>query len=150
MGLLVRARAVWIRYASSVGTILLRTGGFLLLLAIAFAGYSWNWARHRVKTDATVVENIAAFAPHGGVVYTPRVRFRAEDDSVVQLIVGPGSSDADFAPGDIVPVLYPTGEVQQTVIATKWRLYFWAIWFAIAGTVLFDAGLVVKRLKSTP
>ena len=139
-------RAVWKRYAPSVGRVLPWVGGVMLMLAVGFAGHSWNWARQRVREQATVVENVAAFAPGGGVVYSPRVRFRTGEGELVELVSGPAENDADFTPGEIVPVLYVAGDAKDAVIATKWRLYFWAIWFAIVGTVLFDVGLVVRRL----
>jgi len=134
------------QYSASAGTILLRTGGTFLILAAVFAAHSWNWARHRTRAEATIVENVAAFAPGGGVVYSPRIRFRTGDGELVELLSGPPREDADFQPGETVPVLYPATEAREAIIATKWRLYFWAICFAIAGTVFFDTGLVVRRL----
>ena len=146
MELLVRLRAVWAKYAVSVGTVLVRGGGLLLVLAIGFAGHSWGWARHRVRSEATVVENVAQFAPGGGEVYAPRIRFRDGKGELVQLLSGPAKSDAEFDPGEIVPVLYVTGDEKDAVIATVWRLYFWAILFGVLGIVLFDVGLVMRRL----
>ena len=146
MELLVRLRAAWTKVSVLVGTVLVRIGGLLLVLALGFAGHSWEWARHRVRSEATVVENVAQFAPGGGVVYVPRIRFRAGNGELVQLLSGPAKDDPEFDPGEIVPVLYPAGDEKDAVIATVWRLYFWAILFAIAGTVLFDVGLVIKRL----
>jgi len=146
MELLVRLRAVWAKYAVSAGTGLLQVGGLLLVLAIGFAGHSWVWARHRVRSEATVVENVAQFAPGGGMVYAPRIRFRAGNGELVQLLSGPAKGDAEFEAGEIVPVLYLAGDEKDAAIATVWRLYFWAILFGILGTVLVDVGLVMRRL----
>lgn len=119
-------------------------GVLLLALAAVFAGCSWWRDRAQIHATATVTENVATFAPGGGVRYAPRLRFRAPDGEIVQVLAEPGNSDPEFVPGASVAVAWPAGEPQRAGIATVWRVYRAAIWLGILGTVLFDLGWLLR------
>lgn len=118
-------------------------GLILLGMAAVFALHSWNFARHRVRAVATVTENVPHFAPGGGILYYPRVRFRDSNGALVLVESSIGSEDAEFAAGDTIPVLYLPGDPQHALVATAWHMYPAAIWLAIMGTIFFDVGLLV-------
>jgi hypothetical protein len=139
--------ANWSSPAAKLPRLLQPAGLLLLALATAFALHSWNFARHRIRTTGVVTENVATFAPGGGVVYTPRIRFRTADGAALQPILGPASDDPEFTPGTSVPVLYPPGEPQAAIIATTGRAYNAAIWFGVWGVVVLDAALILKRFS---
>ncbi len=120
-------------------------GFVLLILSAAFVLHSWNFARHRIRTTGVVTENVASFAPGGGVVYAPRIRFRAADGTTLQPVLGPASEDPEFTPGTAVPILYLPGQPQTALIATVGRAYSAAIWLGVWGVVLIDAGLILSR-----
>jgi hypothetical protein len=134
------------KVAPPLGAVLPWVGIVLMMMAAAFAVQSWMFARGRVKAVATVTENVSGFAKEGGVLYVPRVRFRAVSGSLVMVDVGPGSDEIEFAAGETVPVLYRADDPQGAVIATAWRAYYWAIVLGIWGTALFDVGWVLRVL----
>ena len=122
-------------------------GMLLLALSAAFAGSSWWRNRALLHATATVTENVAAFAPGGGVIYRPRLRFRTPDGDNVQVLAAKGKDEPEFAAGTSLAVAWPTGDPQGAVIATVGRMYRVAISLAILGTVLFDLGWIL-RLRS--
>jgi hypothetical protein len=144
--ILTRARE---RTGAPLATLLPALGVLLLAMAAVFAGHSWWRDRAQLHATATVTENVATFAPGGGVSYTPRLRFRAGGE-FKQVLAAPGGSDAEFAPGESVPVAWPAGEPQRAGIATVWRVYRAAIWLGILGTVLFDLGWLLRLSAQRP
>jgi Protein of unknown function (DUF3592) len=123
-------------------------GVLLLVVAAGFAVQSWNFARTRVRTIATITENVSGFAKEGGVVYTPRFRFRLPGGELVTVQAASGSEDVEFPAGETVPVLYRAGDPQGAVLATVWLTYKSAIVFGALGAVLFDLGWVLRgRLR---
>ena len=128
------------RFAPIAAGIFPWLGGLLLLLAAGFWAHSRTWAHAQVRAEGTVTENVAAFAPGGGVLYFPRVRFRMPDGDWMQVQSRVGADDAEFAAGTAVPVLYRPGDPQGAEIATTGRVYFAAIVLGLIGTVLFDVG----------
>ncbi|MGD0648058.1 MAG: DUF3592 domain-containing protein [Acidobacteriaceae bacterium] len=116
----------------------------LLVVAAVFAAHSWNFARTRVRATATITENVSGFAKEGGVVYTPRFRFRLPSGELVTVKAAQGSEEIEFAAGEAVPVLYRAGDPQGAVIATVWRAYQRAIVFGVLGVVLFDLGWALR------
>jgi hypothetical protein len=143
----MRLPSNWSSLVQNLQRLLQPAGLLLLVLAAAFALLSWNFARHRIRATGVVTENVATFAPSGGVVYAPRIRFRAQDGTTLQPILGPASDDPEFTPGTVVPVLYLPGQPQTAFIATVGRAYTAAIWLGVWGVVLLDAGLILKRLS---
>ena len=146
MRLLRWLREMFGRFAPPLGALLPWVGLMLLVVAAGFAVQSWMFARGRVKVVATVTENVSGFAKEGGVLYVPRVRFRAVDGSLVSEEIGPGSDETEFAAGETVPVLYRANDPKSAVIATASRVYYWAIVLGIWGTVLFDLGWAFRVL----
>ena len=78
------------------------------------------------------------------MVYAPRIRFRAGNGELVQLLSGPAKGDAEFEAGEIVPVLYRAGDPQGAIIATVWLAYEGAIVFGVLGVALFDLGWALR------
>lgn len=123
-------------------------GVVLVVIAAGFALHSWNFARTRVRAMATITENVSGFAKQGGVVYTPRFRFRLPSGELVMVQAANGSDDVEFPAGENVPVLYRAGDPQGAVIATVWVAYQGAIIFGALGAALFDLGWVLRgRLR---
>ncbi|HSY35098.1 MAG TPA: DUF3592 domain-containing protein [Acidobacteriaceae bacterium] len=116
----------------------------LLVMAAGFAAHSWNFARTRVRTTATITENVSGFAKEGGVVYAPRFRFRLPSGELVTVQAAKGSEEIEFAAGEVVPVLYRADDPQEAVIATVWRAYEGAIVLGVLGVVLFDVGWALR------
>jgi hypothetical protein len=123
-------------------------GGALLLLAAVFAAHSWWATRGWVQAQATVTENVESFAPGGGILYRPRLRFRTREGQIVLVLSRRGSDDVEFEAGKAVPVIYRAADPQSATIATVWRIYTVAIWLAFLGTVSFDVGLVLRRTRT--
>ena len=119
-------------------------GVILLMIAAGFAAHSWNFARTRVRAAATITENVSGFAKEGGVIYTPRFRFRLPGGELVTGEDVEGSEDIVYAAGETVPVLYRAGDPQGAIIATAWRAYEGAIVFGVLGVILFDVGWAVR------
>jgi Protein of unknown function (DUF3592) len=132
------------RVAPPLAAVLPAVGLGLLLIAAGFAAHSWNFARTRVRAIATVTENVSGFAKEGGVVYTPRFRFRLPDGQLVMVQAGSGSEEIEFPAGETVPVLYRAGDPQGAIIATVWLAYEGAIVFGGLGTALFDLGWALR------
>ena len=123
-------------------------GLLLVVIAGGFALHSWNFARTRVRAMATITENVSGFAQQGGVVYTPRFRFRLPSGELVMVQAAHGSEDIEFPAGENVPVLYRAGDPQDAVLATVWLAYQGAIVFGALGVALFDVGWVLRvRLR---
>lgn len=118
----------------------------MLVIAGGLAAHSWNFARTRVRAVATITENVSGFAKQGGVVYTPRFRFRLPDGEVVMVLAATGSEEIEFPAGEMVPVLYRAGDPQGAVIATVWLAYEGAIVFGVLGVALFDLGWALRAL----
>jgi hypothetical protein len=114
------------------------------VIAAGFAVHSWNFARTRVRAMATITENVSGFAKGGGVVYTPRFRFRLPSGELVMVQAAAGSDEIEFPAGETVPVLYRAGDPQGAVIATVWLAYEGAIVFGVLGVVLFDLGWALR------
>jgi hypothetical protein len=121
-----------------------KVGLLLLVIAAGFAAHSWNFARGKVRAEATIAENVAGFAKGGGVVYTPRFRFRTPRGELVTVLNSSGNEEAEFAAGDTVPVLYRAGDPQGAIIATVWLAYQGAIICGVLGTALFDLGWALR------
>jgi hypothetical protein len=134
------------RVAPPLSKVLPWVGALLLVLAAGFCAHSWMFARARVRAMATITENISGFAPGGGVVYTPRFRFRTVSGEWVTVLASSGSVEIEYAAGDTVPVLYRSGDPQGALIATVWRAYFGAIVLGVLGTALFDLGWVLRGI----
>jgi Protein of unknown function (DUF3592) len=132
------------RAAPLLGAALPLVGMVLLAIAAGFAAHSWNFARTRVRAAATITENVPGFAKEGGVVYTPRFRFRLPSGAWVTAQAAQGSEEIDFAAGETVPVLYRADDPRGAVIATTWRAYEGAIVFGVLGVVVFDVGWAVR------
>jgi hypothetical protein len=130
------------RFAPGAGAVLPWCGGALLLLAAGFGLHAWLRTRPLVKATATVSENVASFAPGGGVVYYPRLRFRTATGELVQALTSRGSEDVDFPAGTNLPILYPANNPQAAVIATVPRIYPGALAFGILGVVVLDLGVI--------
>lgn len=137
-------RAAFERVAPGLAKTCPWIGCFLLVIAGACAATSWRFAHGRVRAMATVTENVPSFAKEGGILYYPRLRFRAADGEIVQVVAGPGTEDIDFAAGEVVPVLYVAGDPRSAIIATMWRAYHAAIIFGLWGTALFDLGWAIR------
>ena len=146
MGFLRWLRDGFGRFAPPAGRWLPRVGGVLLLLAAGFGVRSWIYTRGRVRAIATVTENVSSFAKQGGVVYTPRLRFRLPSGGWMMVEARSGSDEIEFPAGETVPVLYRAGDPQGAAIATVWRVYYAAIVLGLWGTVLFDLGWVLRVL----
>ena len=143
-----RIKLAYGRIAAGAGRTLPWAGGLLLALAAGVAAHTWWVSRPLIRARATVTENVAAFAPGGGVLYYPRLRFRAAGGEIVLVLSRRGDDEIAFAAGKVAPVRYPVGEPQDAAIATLWRVYFVAWWLGIAGAGLFDVGLVLRRLET--
>jgi hypothetical protein len=141
-------RTVFERIAPSLAALLPWVGVALLLIAAVFAAHSWRFARGRVRSIATVTENIPVFARKGGILYYPRLRFRAANGEIVQVLAGPGTDEVELPAGETVPVLYMAAAPQDAIIATAWRAYHAAIVLALWGTALFDAGWVLRVMAA--
>lgn len=140
------------RLRPSLATVLPVLGIALLSMAAGFALHSWNFARTRMRATATITENISRFAKGGGVLYTPRFRFRLPSGELVTAQAADGAEEVEFPAGDTVPVLYRAGDPQDAIIATTWRAYRGAIAWGVLGVVLFDLGWVLRlmsRVKDT-
>jgi hypothetical protein len=122
-------------------------GGVLLVLAAWSGGHSWWLARDQVRTTATVSENVESFARGGGLKYSPTLRFRLPHGEIVRVPSRHTSDVVDYPDGTAVPVMYPQGRPQRAVIGTLWRVYYTAFVLGIWGAVLFDLGLVARRLR---
>jgi hypothetical protein len=119
-------------------------GGLLLVLGALSAAHSWMLARVQVHADATVTENVSSFAPEGGVLYYPRLRFRTKEGELEQVVSRVGTDYVRFPAGDDLPVMYPVGRPEQAEVATVRRVYFVAIVLGVLGVVLFDWGLILR------
>jgi hypothetical protein len=137
-------RSTFERVAPFLAGVLPLVGIVLLVVAAGFAVHSWSFARSRVRAVATITENVAGFAKEGGVVYTPRFRFRLPSGELVTAQDGSGSEDVEFAAGETVPVLYRAGDPQGAVIATAWRAYKGAIVWGVLGVIVFDVGWALR------
>jgi hypothetical protein len=134
--------------ASPLAGVLPLVGMVLLVIAAGLATHSWMFTRTRVRATATITENVSGFAKEGGVVYTPRFRFRLPSGELVtvQAASGPANSsgEIEFPAGETVPVLYRAGDPQGAIIATAWRAYRGAIVFGVLGVVSFDMGWALR------
>ena len=95
------------RLAPTAGVWLPISGLVLLLIAAGFALHSWNYGRHRIRAEATVIENVPQFVPGGGMLYYPKLRFRDVNGALILVQTTIGSEDIDFEPGTTLPVQYP-------------------------------------------
>jgi hypothetical protein len=132
------------RVTPPLAAVLPWVGVVLLVVAAGFALRSWNFARTRVRAMATITENVSGFAKEGGVVYTPRFRFRLPSGELVTVQAASGAEDVEFPAGETVPVLYRAGDPQGAQIATGWLAYQGAIVFGVLGVVLFDLGWALR------
>jgi hypothetical protein len=132
------------RVAPPLAAVLPWVGLVLLVMAAGFAAHSWNFARGRVRATATITENVSGFAKEGGVVYTPRFRFRLPDGELVMVQAAGGTDEIEFAAGETVPVLYRAGDPQGAIIATVWLAYEGAIVFGVLGAAVFDLGWALR------
>jgi hypothetical protein len=136
------------RVTPPLAAVLPWVGLVLLVIAAGFAVHSWNFARTRVRAIATITENVSEFAKQGGVVYTPRFRFRLPSGELVTVQAARGADEIEFPAGEKVPVLYRAGDPQGAVLATVWLAYQGAIVFGVLGVVLFDLGWALRgRLR---
>jgi hypothetical protein len=148
MGFLRWLKRSYERVTPPLAAFLPPIGLVLVVIAAGFALHSWNFARTRVRAIATITENVSAFAKQGGVVYTPRFRFRLPSGELVMVQAANGSDDVEFPAGENVPVLYRAGDPQGAIIATAWLAYEGAIIFGALGAALFDVGWVFRmRLR---
>jgi len=110
------------RHATTLARWLPRLGGLLLALAVQFAVHSWWLSRGLLHATATVTENVAAFAPGGGVLYHPRLRFRTPAGVSVQVLAAPGRSEPEFAAAT------PSRPSSQPRGVSTLRLFGWPSW----------------------
>jgi Protein of unknown function (DUF3592) len=134
------------RFAPPASAVLPWVGGLMLVIAVGFGVHSWRFARERVRANATITENVSGFAKQGGVVYTPRFRFRTAGGELVLVLAKSGSDEIEFPAGETVPVLYRAGDPQGAVIATAWLAYEGAIVFGVLGVALFDVGWALRLM----
>ena len=132
------------RVAPPLGRVLPSVGVLLLLMAAGFGVHSWMSTRGRVRSMATITENVSGFAKEGGVLYAPRFRFRTASGELVTVLAASGSDEIEFAAGEAVPVLYRAGDPQGAVISTVWRVYYGAIVLGLWGAALFDLGWAMR------
>jgi hypothetical protein len=144
MGFLRWLKRSYERVTPPLAAVLPPIGVVLVVIAAGFAVHSWNFARVRVRAIATITENVSGFAKEGGVVYTPRFRFRLPDGELVTVQAARGADDVEFPAGETVPVLYRAGDPQGAVLATVWLAYKSAIVFGALGAALFDLGWVLR------
>lgn len=137
-------RARFEQVAPPLAKVLPGLGGVLLVVAVGFGVHSWSYVRARVRALATITENVSGFAKEGGVVYTPRFRFRTVRGELVMVLAKSGSEEIQFAAGETVPVLYRASDPEGAEIATAWRVYHGAIVFGLWGTALFDLGWALR------
>src|ERR1700679_914560 len=123
MGFLRWLKRSYERVTPPLAAVLPPIGVVLVVIAAGFAVHSWNFARVRVRAIATITENVSGFAKEGGVVYTPRFRFRLPDGELVTVQAARGADDVEFPAGENVPVLYRAGDPQGAVLATVWLAY---------------------------
>ncbi len=144
-------KGIFLRYGGGCGAILPWLGGLLLVLGAGFAVRSWSFVRTQERASATVTEDVAVNAADG-ILYYPRLRFRAGSGVLVQVLGQPGSDEIEFPAGTEVPVLYPVDHPERAIIGTVWRMYSTGIVLAVLGVVVFDLGLVmriaVRRMKA--
>jgi len=126
-------REVLDRFGAGTGRWLRWVGVVLMVLSAISAGRSWRSTYGLLRATATVTENVATFAPGGGVQYVPRLRFRLSDE-------------IDFPAGETIPVMYPSGHPEQAAIATVWRRYSTAIVLVVLGILILDLGLILQRI----
>jgi hypothetical protein len=129
--------ALWLRW----------TGLVLLLLAGVFTARSWRCTHGLLRATATVTENVATFAPHGGVQYLPRLRFRLPNGQITLALASRASAEIEFPATETVPILYPPGHPENSLIATVWQLYSTAITLAVLGILILDLGLILQRIR---
>jgi hypothetical protein len=132
------------RAAPLLAGVLPLVGMVLLMIAGGFAVHSWNFARTRVRATATITENVSRFAKDGGVVYTPRFRFRLPTGELVTAQAEQGAEEIEFPAGETVPVLYRAGDPLGAIIATTWRAYEGAIVWGVLGVMVFDLGWALR------
>jgi hypothetical protein len=144
---LQRLKQAMRRVGPGAGTLLSASGVVLLLLSAGFGLHAWLAIRPLSRATATVSENISSFAPGGGVIYRPRLRFRTSTGELVQVVSPGGSEDIDFPAGTNLPVLYPANAPEQAYIATTPRVYPAALTLGILGVAVLDLGLVVLFLS---
>jgi hypothetical protein len=137
------------RAAPSLAAVLPLAGVMLLVIGAGFAVHSWSFARTRVRATATITENVSGFAKEGGVVYTPRFRFRLPSGELVTVQEASGSEEIEFPAGETVPVLYRAGDPQGAIIATTWRAYEGAIVWGVLGVLVFDVGWALRVMLRT-
>lgn len=147
-------REIFERFAPAGAAVLPPVGLLLVVIAAGFGVHSRRYTRGKVRSIATITENVSGFAPKGGVLYTPRFRFRTASGELVTVLAASGSDEIEFAAGETVPVLYRAGDPQGAVISTVWRVYYGAIVLGLWGTALFDLGwalrvMLRRRLVST-
>jgi hypothetical protein len=147
MRFLRQLRAWYDQVAPGAGLWLPRFGLLLLAISSGFAVHSWLFARTQQRSTATITENVSTFGPQGSVIYLPRLRFLTPSGEIVQVLAPTGIDEVEFAAGETVPVLYPPGKPQAAIIATTWRAYRAAIIFGLIGILIFDVGLIVRRLR---
>ncbi len=142
-------RGAWRAAAPGMGRVMPGVGAVLMVAALCLAAGRWWQERALVRADGMVTENVATFAPKGGVVLAPRVRFQDQRGQLLTVVTRPSKSwealGLGFDVGQQVPVLYPSGRPEQAMIAVWWRWYAWAVWVGTLGVVVFDVGWVARR-----
>src|SRR6202789_2433063 len=88
------------RVTPPLAAVLPWVGLVLLVIAAGFAVHSWSFARTRVRAIATITENVSEFAKQGGVVYTPRFRFRLPSGEWVTAQAARGAGEIEVAAGE--------------------------------------------------
>jgi hypothetical protein len=126
--------------------VLLWVGIGLLVVAGCFWLHEWMGVRSLQRAMGTVTEVEERQDAQGNVDYFAHFRFRLQDESIVQA-VSRRPSGSSYSERERVPVLYRADDPQDAVLAPVSRVYRAAIWFGVAGTVLFDIGAAmwIKR-----
>lgn len=153
MTLLQQVGGLWKRFVVVGAMFFPWVGGGLLILSGGLALHSWLSIRTDVHTEATITDSVAVQSPDGDVFYQTHARFRLPSGDLVSFIDPIESTQDDgptFAPGSVVPVVYPSGKPGSATIATVWRVYFAAIIVGCLGVFFLDLGLVLRRFWAGP
>jgi hypothetical protein len=144
-------RRVWVGSAPAMGRVMPAIGAVLMTVALGLAAGRWWAQRPLVKVQGTITENVSEFAPQGGVVLLPRVRFRNERGDLMTVVTRESKSweafGLGFDVGQVVPVVYPNGQPAHAMIAIWWRWYAWAVWVGTLGVLVFDIGWVARKTR---
>jgi hypothetical protein len=108
-----------------------------------------NWVRTRqfVETAQRTTGTVIAFVPRQGrrgPTYSPTVRFKAIDGSVIEFTESLSTRPPGYEIDEEVTVLYdPQDNRRARVFKSTWRLYYYALLFGGLGIIFFVVYLIV-------